>query len=137
MDTDEPPAGVRFKSKKRTKTLRQRDASPVAESSSTPTATAAAPARDTSTPADDDDVDSTDASAVQAALKLRQARKNRFRGGVGYGRDEPGAVVAAENAETGLVLRESAAAQGLPDRFMHQTGFVADADDKHMYVLRL
>ncbi|KAJ6781202.1 hypothetical protein PWT90_07841 [Aphanocladium album] len=131
MESDEPPpAGVRFKSKKRTKTLRQRDASPAAASASA--TTPAAPARDTSTP-DDHPNDADDAeSAVQAALKLRQARsRNRFRGGVGFGRgDEPGAETPAENAETGLVLRETT--QGLPDRFMHQTGIVTDADDKHM-----
>ena len=136
MESDEP--GIRFKAKKRTKTLRQRDrtASPEA---STSTAAAAAAAQDTPTPADDDDSnDAADGSTVHAALKLRQARtRNRFRGGVPFGRDEPAALDAdAGSAEPagGLVLRDAAPPQGLPDRFMHQTGFVADADDKHMYV---
>ncbi|OAA82575.1 hypothetical protein LEL_02120 [Akanthomyces lecanii RCEF 1005] len=133
MESDEP--GIRFKAKKRTKTLRQRDhaASPEANTS---TATAAA-AQDTPTPADDDDSnDAANGSTVHAALKLRQARsRNRFRGGVPFGRDEPVALDAdAGGAEPGggLVLRDAAPPQGLPDRFMHQTGFVADADDKHM-----
>ncbi|TQV97300.1 hypothetical protein V2A60_000078 [Cordyceps javanica] len=142
MEPDEP--GIRFKAKKRgTKTLRQRDRAESPEAGAPSATAAAAPTsqRDAPTPdrLDEEAASSSSSSsndgsaAVQAALKLRQARsKNRFRGGVGFGRDEPanGAGDADGTAETGLVLHD--AAHGLPDRFMHQTGFVADADDRHM-----
>ncbi|OAA73151.1 hypothetical protein ISF_00052 [Cordyceps fumosorosea ARSEF 2679] len=133
MEPDEP--GIRFKAKKRTKTLRQRDASPEAPPTTT---TYDAPPTATLPDHNDDNGDEVadgneDASAVQAALKLRQARgkSRRLRGGVAFGRDEQPASGAPAD-DTSLVLRDAVAAQGLPDRFMHQTGFVADADDKHL-----
>lgn len=141
MEPDEP--GVRFKAKKRTKTLRQRDRSASPEASTSAAAPTAA--RDTPpTPADDADgkdaAEGSSSSTMHAALKLRQARtRHRFRGGVPFGRDEPAALDAVDGSAEemgGLVLRDAPPPpQGLPDRFMHQTGFVADADDKHMYVL--
>lgn len=153
MEPDETSAAggdgtVRFKHKKR-KTLRQRvdgDFEPTSvPQQSTPVPAAAA--RDTADGSEDDDDglnDLLDTSAVQAALKLRQTRsKNRFRrGGVAFGLHEEGATTAGDaDTEMGLVVRESeqliAAAQGLPDRFMHQTGFVADANDRHMFAPQL
>ncbi|PMB66136.1 hypothetical protein BM221_008338 [Beauveria bassiana] len=137
MESDEP--GIRFKAKKRTKTLRQRDRDPSPDTTTTSTIIAAAP----DAPVSDNDHNSNEeavdgaadaSSSVQAALKLRQSRtKHRFRGGVGFGRNEP-AAHASSNDDTSLILRDAATtvAQGLPDRFMHQTGFIADADDRHM-----
>ncbi|OAA39214.1 hypothetical protein BBO_06638 [Beauveria brongniartii RCEF 3172] len=140
MESDEP--GIRFKAKKRTKTLRQRDRDPLPDT--TITTTSIIPAAPDAPASDNDNndnnsneeaIDGADASSsVQAALKLRQSRtKHRFRGGVGFGRNEP-AAHASSNDDTSLVLRDAATtvAQGLPDRFMHQTGFIADADDRHM-----
>ncbi|KAM3513051.1 hypothetical protein MY11210_003253 [Beauveria gryllotalpidicola] len=141
MESDEP--GIRFKAKKRTKTLRQRDRDPSPDATTTTTTTIIAaapdePASDNDNNSNEEAVDGAEASSsVQAALKLRQSRtKHRFRGGVGFGRNEPAAAAAhaSSNDDTSLVLRDAATtvAQGLPDRFMHQTGFIADADDKHM-----
>lgn len=127
MESDEP--AVRFKAKKRSKTLRRRGSGSHDEHE-TAVPAAAPPTRDS----DDDDGRGSDDDAVQAALKLRQTRtRHRFRGGVSFGRDEPSSSAAAAPDTDMVLLRD--AAQGLPDRFMHQTGFVADADDKHMYVL--
>ncbi len=133
MESDEP--AVRFKAKKRSKTLRRRGSGGHDEHE---TAAVPAAAHDTPPTRDDGDDDDDDGrgsdDAVQAALKLRQARtRHRFRGGVSFGRDEPSSSAAAAPDTDMVLLRD--AAQGLPDRFMHQTGFVADADDKHMYVL--
>ncbi|KAM3509132.1 hypothetical protein MY10362_000747 [Beauveria mimosiformis] len=141
MESDEP--GIRFKAKKRTKTLRQRDRDPLPDTTTTTTTTTSsipaapdAPASDNDNNSNEEAIDGADASSsVQAALKLRQSRtKHRFRGGVGFGRNEPAAHAASSNDDTSLVLRDAATtvAQGLPDRFMHQTGFIADADDRHM-----
>ncbi|ATY58471.1 hypothetical protein A9K55_003693 [Cordyceps militaris] len=112
MDVDEPD--IRFKAKKRTKTLRHRDRS---TSPATPAAASRTHDAPATPPADERRPSDASASAVQAALKLRHAAraKSRFRG--------------AETT-TSLVLREPP--QGLPDRFMHQTGFISDAQDKHM-----
>ncbi|KAM3463943.1 hypothetical protein NHJ6243_002905 [Beauveria neobassiana] len=135
MESDEP--GIRFKAKKRTKTLRQRDRDPSPDTTTTSiiAATPDAPASDNDNNSNEEAVEGADASSsVQAALKLRQSRtKHRFRGGVGFGRNEP-AAHASSNDDTSLILRDAATtvAQGLPDRFMHQTGFIADADDRHM-----
>ncbi|KAM3555327.1 hypothetical protein MY1884_005651 [Beauveria asiatica] len=140
MESDEP--GIRFKAKKRTKTLRQRDRDPVPDATTTTTSIIAAatdaPASDNDNNSNEEAIDgafASSSSSVQAALKLRQSRtKHRFRGGVGFGRNEPAAHAGSNDDDTSLVPRDAATtvAQGLPDRFMHQTGFIADADDRHM-----
>lgn len=61
---------------------------------------------------------------IQDALRLRRKRR--------AGPSRP------TDTEQQLVLREDEGrVKGIPDRFTHQTGFVADMDDKHMYVTQL
>lgn len=138
METDTPGANepIRFRAGKKRKAFRQR--APADTSDNEGAASHATPGNDDGAspapaPAQDDDDD--DESAIQAALKLRNARKSKFRGGVGF--SASGATNDTEGStDQQLVLREeenaSAAARGIPDRFMHQTGFVVDDDDKHM-----
>lgn len=102
-----------------------------------------APAAATAAPEVNDEDEGAE-SAIQAALKLRNARKSKFRGGVGFSAN--GATTEPDAGDQQLVLRgeedgsttaaaassSSAATRGIPDRFTHQTGFVVDEDDKHM-----
>jgi hypothetical protein len=145
--TSEP---IRFRTGKKRKGFRQRAAA-AADDDDTAVELHATPP-----PAPQTDVDGEPASAaaavapegedsaIQAALKLRNARKSKFRGGVGFSAN--GATTESEAADQQqqqqLVLRSeedgstasssTAALRGIPDRFMHQTGFVVDEDDKHM-----
>ncbi len=127
METDTPGTSepIRFRPGKKRKAFRQR-AADTADAES-PHATPADNGTDAPDNADEE-------SAIQAALKLRNARKSKFRGGVGF--SATGATNEADaGADQQLVLREedaAAAMRGIPDRFMHQTGFVVDEDDRHM-----
>ncbi|KAH7162979.1 hypothetical protein B0J13DRAFT_25968 [Dactylonectria estremocensis] len=78
-----------------------------------------------------------DESSVAAALRLRTARRSRIRGGVGF-------TTAAKqdeqaSGERALVLQSADGAsdgevglRSVGERFTHQTGLLADMNDKHM-----
>ncbi|KAH7170863.1 hypothetical protein EDB81DRAFT_776929 [Dactylonectria macrodidyma] len=74
-----------------------------------------------------------DESSVAAALRLRNARRSRIRGGVGF----TSAAKQDDDAsgERALVLQSADGDVGLKsvgERFTHQTGLLADMNDKHM-----
>lgn len=118
MEDDSPAADaevVRFRSSKKRKAYRQRPA----DEDTTNHDDEAAPA-----------AEATDDTAVQAALKLRNARRGRLQG-VTFKADD--ARVEEDDDDLALMLRqESEIAKGIPDRFMHQTGLAAELNDKHM-----
>ena len=64
----------------------------------------------------------TDPSSVQDALRLRRKRR--------------GAPSRPDPEQQLAIKEDDGRVKGIPDRFTHQTGFVADMDDKHMYVAR-
>lgn len=106
---------VRFRSSKKRKAYRQRADEDTNHDDEAPTAEA------------------SDETVVQAALKLRNARRGRLQG-VSFKADSP---KIEEDADLALMLRqESEIAKGIPDRFMHQTGLAAELNDKHMCVKR-
>ncbi|KPM38088.1 hypothetical protein AK830_g8481 [Neonectria ditissima] len=128
---------VRFRAGKKRKAYRQRiDDDDTAAVEPTPN-NQEGRAPDATAPPVIADADDDDESSVAAALRLRNARRSRIRG------------VAFKNAATkpddetpgehALVLRDPDAApereaglSNVGSRFMHQTGLVADMNDKHM-----
>lgn len=77
------------------------------------------------------DEDEDDGSAVQAALKLRTARRGKIQG-VSF----TATSQANPSTETSIVVRPpEELAKSIPDRFMHQTGLAMELNDKHMYVV--
>lgn len=133
METDTPGTNepIRFRTGKKRKAFRQRAADTPDPDSSHATPADNGAVATAATPENDDEE-----SAIQAALKLRNARKSKFRGGVGFSAAGATNEGDASADQQQLVLREedaaSAAMRGIPDRFTHQTGFVVDEDDRHM-----
>ncbi|KAM6539384.1 hypothetical protein FALCPG4_001191 [Fusarium falciforme] len=140
MDTaptaEAAPEPIRFRAGKKRKAYRQRTEDQDQDSADTPkspvSATATAP-EDTAAQKDTDE-DDGDAS-VAAALRLRNARRGRL-GGVAFrNSNRPDDEI---NHERALVPRESdeashdAVLNSVANRFTHQTGMLADLNDKHM-----
>lgn len=135
----EPPIDdtVRFRSGRKRKTYRQRvdavdhdDKDPVAEARPSQDAGPSEEQRQRQHTDDDED------GGVGAAVRSRNARRARIRG-VGFSSDcrADGDVGTAdrtlvlgsrENDDTGHAVT-------IADRFTHQTGLLAELDDKHMY----
>ncbi|KFA52468.1 hypothetical protein S40293_05627 [Stachybotrys chartarum IBT 40293] len=139
---DEQPAAdtVRFRPGKKRKAYRQRseeDAEPSqfqAESAAAveqPAPVTAAEA--TPTPDQDSDDKEEDEGAALAALRLRNARRARFRG-VGFrsdARPDEQQLVLADHHHDPSAEREPIVT-GIADRFTHQTGLIGALNDKHM-----
>lgn len=128
-DTGSEP--IRFRSGKKRKAYRQRTDTDAAESSNT--TVLELPHTIASPLTVDDDVDED--SSVTAALKLRNARRARL-GGVAFGNNSrPESDTSGERA---VVLRDpdttdqDAVQYGVSNRFMQQTGKIADLDGRHM-----
>ncbi|KAL2685524.1 hypothetical protein Neosp_006624 [[Neocosmospora] mangrovei] len=127
---------IRFRAGKKRKAYRQRTEDQDQDSVDTPKSLASAIApvpEDTATQkyTDEDDGD----ASVAAALRLRNARRGRL-GGVAFrNSNRPDDEI---NDERALVLRESdeasqdAALNSVANRFTHQTGMLADLNDRHM-----
>lgn len=82
--------------------------------------------------------DSDDESSVAAALRLRNARRGRLRG---VGLKNAARHDDETSGERALVLRDpdgapekEAGLSSVGNRFTHQTGLLADMNDKHMFV---
>ena len=148
MDTqpDDPPAPdvVRFRPGKKRKAYRQRPDDDAVESTPGATAatgreqpppTVAVEASPTTYPDNPDEneeneEDDDEEGAVAAALRLRNARKAKFRG-VGFRSDarpddHRQLVMAQPSTETDIVPA------GIANRFTHQTGLIGALNDRHM-----
>lgn len=145
MDATSPetaPEPIRFRAGKKRKAYRQRaqgEEDTVTETIQPPPAVSASVSSDKPTQRDTpDDNDKEDGEgSVAAALRLRNARRGRF-GGVAFrniGRPDDDM-----NSERALVLHDvddanaESVVKGVTDRFTHQTGRLADLNDRHMYV---
>ncbi|KAF7542700.1 hypothetical protein G7Z17_g11353 [Cylindrodendrum hubeiense] len=135
------PAGepvVRFRAGKKRKAYRQRidddttaaEPAPANLAAQTPDAVAHTAAKD------DGDSDGDEESSVAAALRLRNARRGRLRG-VGFKNNAQHDDDAS--GERALVLRgpdgapdQDVGLRSVGDRFTHQTGLLADMNDKHI-----
>lgn len=141
MDTasnaEAAPEPIRFRAGKKRKAYRQRTDDQDQDSADTPkspaSATATAPEDATAQKATDGDED--DDASVTVALRLRNARRGRL-GGVAFrNSNRPDDEI---NDERALVPRESdeasqdAALNSVANRFTHQTGMLADLNDKHI-----
>ncbi|RSM14043.1 hypothetical protein CEP52_001655 [Fusarium oligoseptatum] len=132
------PEPIRFRAGKKRKAYRQRTDDQDQDSADTPkspaSATATAAPEDTAAQKATEGDDGDDAS-VTAALRLRNARRGRL-GGVAFrNSNRPDEEI---NDERALVPRESDEASNdtvlnsVANRFTHQTGMLADLNDKHM-----
>ncbi|KAM0353527.1 hypothetical protein ACHAPU_001539 [Fusarium lateritium] len=132
---------VRFRAGKKRKAYRQRvqeDEDTAPETTQSPPAISAPFSSDKNTLRDTPDDDGDGDGSVAAALRLRNARRARL-GGVAFrNTNRPDDDI---NSERALVLHDADDAsngenvtKGVTDRFTHQTGRLADLNDKHMYV---
>ncbi|KAJ4327095.1 hypothetical protein N0V84_002483 [Fusarium piperis] len=140
MDTastaEAAPEPIRFRAGKKRKAYRQRtddqDQDSADTSKSPPSATVTAPEDAIVQRATDDDDGDT---SVAAALRLRNARRGRL-GGVAFRNSNR--TDDEINDERALVPREpddashDAGLNSVANRFTHQTGMLADLNDKHM-----
>lgn len=117
---------IRFRAGKKRKGYRQRSGSEEAVDSNLQNATATTDKLATSTNEEEEEE-----STVQAALRIRNARRGRLQG-VSFKADGK----LDDQPEQSLVLRsqedDSVAIKGISDRFMHQTGLITELNDKHM-----
>lgn len=114
-DADADTAKPMFRSKKR-KNIRQRSLDTSAPLPSNDDGAAQIGVA-TSNPHDD-------ASVIQDALRLRKKRRSAFPSSSARDSESNALVVRDEDGQV--------QPKGIQDRFMHQTGFVADMDDRHM-----
>lgn len=157
MDPDRPaeaeaaPTAIRFRQGKKRKGYRQRGGADddeeqsqvqprtetLAQSQSHAQSESRPEAETTSAPGDDQE-DEPD-SAVAAAIRARNAARRPKLQGVGFRSNGGGRQHDESSSEAALAKRDQDGAEsvvrGISDRFMHQTGFVSDANDRHMYVL--
>ncbi|RSL67523.1 hypothetical protein CEP54_003191 [Fusarium duplospermum] len=136
-NTEAAPEPIRFRAGKKRKAYRQRTDDKDQDSADTPkspaSATATAPEDTAAQKATDGDED--DDASVTVALRLRNARRGRL-GGVAFrNSNRPDDEI---NDERALVPRESdeasqdAVLNSVANRFTHQTGMLADLNDRHM-----
>ncbi|KAH6961022.1 hypothetical protein HG530_004768 [Fusarium avenaceum] len=135
------PEPIRFRAGKKRKAYRQRaqgEEDTLAETIQPPPAVSASVSSDKpaqrDTPDDNDEEDGE--GSVAAALRLRNARRGRF-GGVAF--RNTGRPDDDTNSERALVLHDiddasnaESVIKGVTDRFTHQTGRLADLNDRHM-----
>jgi hypothetical protein len=145
MDATSPetaPEPIRFRAGKKRKAYRQRaqeEEDTVTETIQSPPAVSASVSSDKPAQGDTpDDGDDDREGSVAAALKLRNARRGRL-GGVAF--RNTGRPDDDTNSERALVLPDvddasnaESVIKGVTDRFTHQTGRLADLNDRHMYV---
>ncbi|KAH7256869.1 hypothetical protein BKA59DRAFT_507775 [Fusarium tricinctum] len=144
MDAISPetaPEPIRFRAGKKRKAYRQRaqgEEDTVTETIQPPPAVSASVSSDKPsqrhTPDDDDEEEGE--GSVAAALRLRNARRGRF-GGVAF--RNTGRLDDDTNSERALVPHDvddasnaESVIKGVTDRFTHQTGRLADLNDRHM-----
>ncbi|KAF5017507.1 hypothetical protein F66182_10552 [Fusarium sp. NRRL 66182] len=132
---DTAPEPIRFRAGKKRKAYRQRtqDDDVVAQSISSPPATSAPGSSDN--PAQKGGSDDDEASVV-AALKQRNARRARL-GGVAFRNasrpdDDTNSERALVPHDADETSNTETIIKGVTDRFTHQTGKLADLNDKHM-----
>ncbi|KAF4973897.1 hypothetical protein FZEAL_9154 [Fusarium zealandicum] len=135
------PEPIRFRAGKKRKAYRQRaqdDDAAVAETTKSPPAAATPdPGNRTSqTPTHGHGDANDDEASVAAALKLRNARRGRF-GGVAFrNANRPDDEINTERAlvphDPDDVQDKNAVVNSVTNRFTHQTGMLADLNDKHM-----
>lgn len=137
------PEPIRFRAGKKRKAYRQRaqgEEDTLAETIQPPPAVSASVSSDKPAQRDtpDDNNEEDGEGSVAAALRLRNARKGRF-GGVAF--RNTGRPDDDTNSERALVLHDiddasnaESVIKGVTDRFTHQTGRLADLNDRHMYV---
>ncbi|KAK7426380.1 hypothetical protein QQZ08_007135 [Neonectria magnoliae] len=125
---------IRFRAGKKRKAYRQR----IDDDDAVAPKTLEGRSPDVAAPANDEGGD--DESSVAAALRLRNARRGRLRGGVAF-KNTAAKPDGETSSDRALVLRDPEAApekeadlSNVGNRFMHQTGLVADMNDKHMFV---
>ncbi|KAM0424739.1 hypothetical protein ACHAPT_010049 [Fusarium lateritium] len=135
--TEAAPEPIRFRAGKKRKAYRQRvedqDQDSAAETIKSPSsATATGPGDTTAQEVADDDE-----ASVAAALRLRNARRARL-GGVAFRNSNRPDDNDETNDERALVPREPDEAShdtpinSVSNRFTHQTGMLADLNDKHI-----
>ena len=123
------PSPIKFRTGKKRKAYRQRT-----DDTETSIAIASNDSRESSAieaKGDEDD------ASVLAALRLRNARKGRLRG-VGFSTSARPEDETQGEGDRALVLRDQddsqdAALPAIGNRFTHQTGLLADLNDRHMY----
>ncbi|KAF4999273.1 hypothetical protein FGRMN_2567 [Fusarium graminum] len=130
---------VRFRAGKKRKAYRQRtqeDQDTVPETTQSPPAVSAPVSSEKPTLRDTPDDGEDGEGSVAAALRLRNARRARL-GGVAF--RNTNRLDDDINSERALVLHDADDAsngenviKGVTDRFTHQTGRLADLNDKHM-----
>ncbi|KAF4958192.1 hypothetical protein FSARC_11076 [Fusarium sarcochroum] len=132
------PEPIRFRAGKKRKAYRQRtqeDEDAVAETTRSPP-TASTGSIDKPTQRDTPNEDEDGEASVAAALKLRNARRGRL-GGVAFrNNNRPDDDTNNERAliphDADDASNSEAVIKGVTDRFTHQTGKLADLNDKHM-----
>ncbi|KAM0564381.1 hypothetical protein ACHAPJ_000594 [Fusarium lateritium] len=132
------PEPIRFRAGKKRKAYRQRtqeDEDAAAETTRSPPTTSTV-SIDKSSQKDTPDADDDGEASVAAALKLRNARRGRL-GGVAFrNTNRPDDDTNNERALVPHDAEDSSNAEtvikGVTDRFTHQTGKLADLNDKHI-----
>ncbi|KND95365.1 hypothetical protein TOPH_00182 [Tolypocladium ophioglossoides CBS 100239] len=129
---DAAPSPVRFKASKKRKAYRQRlDGG---RDSPRPHATPGSEAPPASSETHADGPGEDEETALAATIRLRNARRARLRGVAFASNPRASDDASADHA---LVRRGQEdggvpAVRGIADRFTHQTGLIADLNDKHM-----
>lgn len=140
---DAEPAAVRFRPSKKRKTYRQRrpdardraglspapDAEPTDDGQVDEVADAGGAAMD----GDDDGSDARQPAAVRLRCDPRRGARFRGLGFAAQSRPDAGALAVGALVARAPDADDERALGGIADRFMHQTGLVADPDDRHMY----
>ncbi|KAM0305683.1 hypothetical protein ACHAPM_002068 [Fusarium culmorum] len=130
---------VRFRAGKKRKAYRQRvqeDDDAVAETTHSPPTTSAAESNDKPTQRSTPNEEEHGEGSVAAALRLRNARRSRL-GGVAFRHsnrpeDDTNTERALVPNNADETSNSEPAIKGVTDRFTHQTGKVADLNDRHM-----
>ncbi|CEI64101.1 hypothetical protein FVEN_g8951 [Fusarium venenatum] len=130
---------IRFRAGKKRKAYRQRvqeDDDAVTETVQPPPTASAAESNDKSTQRSTPDEEEHGEGSVAAALRLRNARRSRL-GGVAFRNsnrpeDDTNTERALVPHNADETSNNESVIKGVTDRFTHQTGKVADLNDRHM-----
>ncbi|KAM0503823.1 hypothetical protein ACHAP8_003065 [Fusarium lateritium] len=130
---------IRFRAGKKRKAYRQRvqgDDDAVAETVQSPPTASAAESNDKPAQRSTPDEEENAEGSVAAALKLRNARRSRL-GGVAFRNsnrpeDDTNTERALVPHNADETSNNESVIKGVTDRFTHQTGKVADLNDRHM-----
>jgi hypothetical protein len=132
---------IRFRAGKKRKAYRQRaqeDDDAVAETVQSPPSASAVESNDKPAQKSTPDEGEYGEASVAAALRLRNARRSRL-GGVAFRNsnrpeDDTNTERALVPHDADETSNSEPIIKGVTDRFTHQTGKVADLNDRHMYV---